>query len=282
MQLAYREFGTGQPLIILHGLFGQSDNWNTLAKRFGAAGFHVFTVDQRNHGLSPHSDVWDYTNMAADLLEFIQEHKLQNPILMGHSMGGKTVMFFELNYPGVASKIIIADIAPRVYDSHHDGVLKGLLSVDFTKTKNRKEAEETLNLFIEDFGTKQFLLKNIYWKDTVNNIMDWRFNLSVINKEYNNIGVNVPEKVSKVPALLLAVLFFIVMLNVLFKSDINNLPWVQKAIAQHNMIKPDDAMIGNIGVNLITTYLLPFEAISILLMMALVGAAHLSRKEKSA
>ncbi len=88
--------------------------------------------------------------------------------------------------------------------------------------------------------------------------------------------------VSKVPALLLAVLFFIVMLNVLFKSDVNNLPWVQKAIAQNSTIKPGDAMIGNIGVNLMTTYLLPFEAISILLMMALVGAAHLSRKEKRA
>src|ERR1700761_914910 len=82
--------------------------------------------------------------------------------------------------------------------------------------------------------------------------------------------------VGKVPALLLAVLFFIVMLNILFKSDVNNLPWIQKAIQQNSTIKPGDAMIGNIGVNLMSAYLLPFEAISILLMMALVGAAHLS------
>jgi NADH:ubiquinone oxidoreductase subunit 6 (subunit J) len=85
---------------------------------------------------------------------------------------------------------------------------------------------------------------------------------------------------SKVPALLLAVLFFIVMVNILFKSDVDNLPWIQNAIRQNMTIKPGDAMIGNIGVSLMTTYLLPFEAISILLMMALVGAAHLSRKEK--
>lgn len=201
MQLAYREYGSGQPLIILHGLFGQSDNWNTLAKRFGTEGFHVFTVDQRNHGLSPHSDEWDYAIMAADIKEFIDHHKLKDPILLGHSMGGKTVMFFELNYPGVASKIIVADIAPREYQPHHDSVLKGLKEVDLTKTKTRKEAEETLNLFITDFGTKQFLLKNIFWKDTANNVMDWRFNLQVISREYDNIRVAVPEKTSQVTTL---------------------------------------------------------------------------------
>ncbi len=116
MQLAYREFGSGKPLIILHGLFGQSDNWNTLAKRFGDAGFRVFTIDQRNHGLSPHSDVWDYESMANDLHEFIELHQLDKPILIGHSMGGKTLMFFELMYPGISEKIIIVDIAPRAYE----------------------------------------------------------------------------------------------------------------------------------------------------------------------
>jgi len=88
--------------------------------------------------------------------------------------------------------------------------------------------------------------------------------------------------ISKLPALLLAVLFFIVMINILFKTDINNLLWVQKAIAQKSIITPGAVMVNNIGINLMTRYLLPFEAISILLMMALVGAAHLSRKEKSA
>jgi esterase len=201
MKLAFREFGSGQPLIILHGLFGQSDNWNTLAKRFGENGFHVFTLDQRNHGLSPHSEEWTYEAMADDLKEFISEHQLKDPILLGHSMGGKTVMFFQLKYPNIAKKIIVADIAPRAYGSHHDAVLKALNAVDFSVIKTRKEAEAILNEYISDFGTKQFLLKNIYWKDNANNIMDWRFNLKVIDKEYSNVGVEVPSLSSNVETL---------------------------------------------------------------------------------
>ena len=193
MKLAYREFGSGQPLIILHGLFGQSDNWNTLAKRFGEKGFHVFTVDQRNHGLSHHDDEWDYQVMAMDLNEFIETHQLNNVILLGHSMGGKTVLFFEQMYPHVAQKIIVADIAPRAYEPHHDSVLKALNAVDFTEINTRKKAEEILSQYISDFGTKQFLLKNIYWKEDETKQMAWRFNLKVITSEYNNIGVRVPD-----------------------------------------------------------------------------------------
>ena len=201
MQLAFREYGSGQPLIILHGLFGQSDNWNTLSKRFAENGFRVFSVDQRNHGLSPHHEEWDYPVMAKDLKKLIEEQKLEKPIVLGHSMGGKTAMFFELNFPGIAQKIIVADIAPRAYDSHHDLVLKALNAVDFSKVKSRKEAETILNDFIPDFGTRQFLLKNIYWKDVANSQMDWRFNLKVIDKNYHLIGAEVPDLTSHTPAL---------------------------------------------------------------------------------
>jgi pimeloyl-ACP methyl ester carboxylesterase len=203
MKLAYREFGQGQPLIILHGLFGQSDNWNTLAKGFSAKGFRVFTIDQRNHGLSPHSDVWNYDVMADDLKEFIDDHKLVDPILLGHSMGGKTVMFFEIKYSGIAQKIIIADISPRAYEPHHGDVLEALNAVDFNMVKTRKEAEAILNNYLSDFGTKQFLLKNIYWHDSENNLMDWRFNLKVITKNCNAICVEVPKGISMVPALVI-------------------------------------------------------------------------------
>ncbi len=201
MQLAFREYGSGQPLLILHGLFGQSDNWNTLAKRFSENGFHVFTLDLRNHGLSPHSDEWDYILMAEDLKEFIQEHKLQNPIILGHSMGGKVGMFFELKNPGIAKKLIVADIAPRAYEPHHDVVLTALNAVDFSVIKTRKEAEAIMNEHISDFGTKQFLLKNIYWKDSETGLMDWRFNLKVIDREYQNIGVEVPNLSSNIETL---------------------------------------------------------------------------------
>lgn len=201
MKLAYREFGEGKPLIILHGLFGQSDNWNTLAKQYSEQGFRVFTIDQRNHGLSPHSDEWNYEAMADDLMEFIDEHGLNSPALIGHSMGGKTLMFFELKYPEIAERLIIADIAARYYEPHHNEVLKALHAVDFSKIQNRKEAEAVMNEYIKDFGTKQFLLKNIYWKDAEHNLMDWRFNLRVISANYNNISKAVPDFTRKTKCL---------------------------------------------------------------------------------
>ena len=203
MKLAFREFGSGQPLIILHGLFGQSDNWNTLAKNFGEKGFHVFTLDQRNHGLSPHSDEWNYEVMATDLKEFIDDHQLHNPILLGHSMGGKTVLFFELKYSGIAQKLIIVDIAARAYEPHHNDVLKALHAVDFNAITTRKEADVLMNTYLTDFGTKQFLLKNIYWKDEGNTQMAWRFNLEAITKNYDNIGVTVPNFKSAIQTLII-------------------------------------------------------------------------------
>lgn len=203
MQLAYREFGEGQPLVILHGLFGQSDNWNTHAKGFAEKGFRVFTIDQRNHGLSPHSEEWDYNVMAADLKEFIDTHQLKDPIILGHSMGGKATMYFELRYPGQASKLIIADISARAYPPHHQDVLAALNAVNFSAIKTRKEAEAILDQHIKDFGTKQFLLKNIYWKDTEANLMDWRFNLKTITEKYENVCAGVPPFTSDVKTLII-------------------------------------------------------------------------------
>jgi esterase len=203
MQLAYRKYGEGQPLLILHGLFGQSDNWNTLAKRFGESGFEVYTIDQRNHGLSLHSDVWNYEVMADDIKEFIDEHNLKNSILLGHSMGGKTAMFFALKYDGILDKLIVADMSPRAYEPHHDVVLDALNAVDFSKINTRKEAESVLSEYIFDFGTKQFLLKNIYWEDTAGSKMNWRFNLPVITRNSEETLVAVPEKTSNVNTLFL-------------------------------------------------------------------------------
>jgi esterase len=203
MKLAYREYGDGTPLIILHGLFGQSDNWNTLAKQFSEKGFKVFTVDLRNHGLSPHSKDWNYGIMAEDVKKFIDEHHLTDFVLMGHSMGGKVAMYFDKLFPNLASKIIICDIAAREYPPHHGEVLQALHAVDFTIVKTRKEAEAEMNKHISDFGTKQFLLKNIYWKDTENNIMAWRFNLEVISEKYDHIRESVPFYKSDVPCLVI-------------------------------------------------------------------------------
>lgn len=189
MELAYREYGQGQPMIIMHGLFGQSDNWNSLAKKFAENNLRVFTIDLRNHGLSPHSSEWSYEIMAEDLKKFIDEHQLLNPIILGHSMGGKVAMFFELIFPSVSSKSIVADIAPRQYEPHHQSVLQALNAVNFDEIESRKDAEEIMSKYIDDFGTKQFLLKNIYWTEsTGNKKMAWRFNLKVISEKILDIG----------------------------------------------------------------------------------------------
>jgi len=203
MQLAYRKYGEGQPLLILHGLFGQSDNWNTLAKRFGEQGFEVYTIDQRNHGLSPHSPVFTYEAMADDIQEFIETYNLKDPILLGHSMGGKTAMFYALKYDGVLDKLIVADMSPRAYEPHHKAVLEALNAVDFSKINTRKEAEAILNEYISDFGTKQFLLKNIYWEDNTEGKMNWRFDLATITKSYTEILAAVPDEMSDVNTLFL-------------------------------------------------------------------------------
>jgi esterase len=201
MKLAFREFGSGAPLVILHGLFGQSDNWNTLAKSFSEQGFKVFTVDLRNHGLSPHSEEWSYPIMAEDLKAFIEEHGLEQPVLLGHSMGGKVLLFLEYLYPGSAYKLIVADIAARFYPPHHQKVIKALHAVNFDEITSRKEAEAVLLNYLDDFGTRQFLLKNIYWK--ASDRMDWRFNLKVISHQIENIGLEVPPFNSNTPALVM-------------------------------------------------------------------------------
>jgi esterase len=189
MKLYFRKYGTGQPLIILHGLFGQSDNWNSLAKQFGENGFEVFVVDQRNHGLSPHSEEWNYKTMSEDIHELIMDNHLSDVVLIGHSMGGKTAMQYALDHCAELNKLIIADIAPKYYPQHNQDVINALNAVDFSKIKTRKEAENILAEYISDFGTKQFLLKNLYWKD--DGELSWRFNLKVITEKIENVGIEI-------------------------------------------------------------------------------------------
>jgi esterase len=207
MKLFFRKYGAGKPLIILHGLFGQSDNWNTLSKKFAENSFEVYTLDLRNHGLSPHSTEWSYELMAQDIKEFIEEHKLQKPFLVGHSLGGKVLMFFEMMFRGIAEKLVVVDMAPRAYPPHHNEALKALMAVDLEKISSRKEAENKLNEFDLDFGTKQFLLKNLYRlpEEEIKNtrIFDWRFNLKTIHENYAMVGQKIPEGKSLTPVLFL-------------------------------------------------------------------------------
>src|SRR5437868_1554141 len=128
MKLFYRELGQGQPIVILHGIFGSSDNWLTQA-RILSANYHVFSLDLRNHGQSPHDDQFDYPVMVEDLKEFVDEHQLKDPIILGHSMGGKVVMNFALTYPEALAKLIVVDIAPKPYDLEHYVIIDGLKAI---------------------------------------------------------------------------------------------------------------------------------------------------------
>lgn len=202
MQLNYKELGQGQALIIHHGLFGSLDNWMTIARQF-AEHFHVYLIDARNHGQSPHSEQWDYPTMAQDLYEFIQQHNIIYPIIMGHSMGGKVAMHFASEHREMLDKLIVLDIAPKDYPPHHQEVLKALNAVDLSKVKSRKEAEEAISVYIKDIAIKQFLLKNMYWKNPEE--LAWRFNLAVIEKNIDLIGKNsLRNTVTDVPTLFIA------------------------------------------------------------------------------
>lgn len=185
MKLNYKEFGSGKPMIILHGLLGSLDNWQTLAKRF-AENFHVFTVDQRNHGQSPHSDVMDYDAMSEDLSDFIREHQLEKPILIGHSMGGKTVMKYSLENPDKVSAMISVDMSPRDYSVHHEHIIESLKVIDFNVMRSRKEIEKFLMERLNNIGVVLFLSKNIYWKEK--DQLAFRFNLDVLSDNLDIIS----------------------------------------------------------------------------------------------
>ena len=184
MKLHYRKLGEGQPLIILHGLFGSSDNWQSLAKKI-SEDFEVYLVDQRNHGHSPHSEEFDYQLMTDDLLELIEDLSLENVLLLGHSMGGKTAMTFAQQYPEYLSKLLVIDIGPKQYPLHHQQILSGLASIDLEVINSRGLADQQLSKFIDEPSTKQFLLKNLYWVEKGK--LGWRINIPVLTREIHQI-----------------------------------------------------------------------------------------------
>ncbi|WPP53496.1 alpha/beta fold hydrolase [Catalinimonas niigatensis] len=193
MELHYRSIGEGQPMIILHGVFGTSDNLQTFGKLL-AEDYQVYLLDQRNHGSSPHSEDFNYQVMAEDLYEFIKTHQLEKPIILGHSMGGKVAMFFATQYPDQFGKLIVVDIAPRAYPVHHQKILQALGAVKTDQITSRKEAEEQMEPYISDFGVRQFLLKNLKRTDDNKNFA-WKLNLSVIRDNIENIGEGIDDNV---------------------------------------------------------------------------------------
>lgn len=185
MELNYKSFGQGPALIILHGLFGSLDNWQTLARQYGET-FSTYIVDQRNHGKSPHSDEnFTYDLLAEDLGELMDRLGIPTASLIGHSMGGKTVMQFAVDQPERVEKLVVADMATREYPPHHTEILETLISFPAWKIESRNEADELLEERIRDYGVRQFLLKNLDRKKGGG--FEWKFNLEVLYRDYPNI-----------------------------------------------------------------------------------------------
>jgi esterase len=196
MELFYRRFGKGKPLVILHGLYGSSDNWYTIGRQLSAIR-EVFLVDWRNHGHSPHHPVHTYSALRDDLHEFLVRHSLFKPVLMGHSMGGRAAMFFAAMHPKLIEKLIVVDMSPCSYkaDNHpnetlqHATIFQALRSIDISNLSSRKDADHQLAETIQSPAIRQFLLKNL--KKDSNNRFYWCLNLPALEKNLAEIFLGI-------------------------------------------------------------------------------------------
>lgn len=184
MLLNYKQQGEGAPLIILHGLLGTMDNWGGQIKVLSQH-FQVIAVDLRNHGHSPHSGDMSYALMADDIVELIDHLGFNKVNIIGHSMGGKTAMQLALNHPERIDQLIVVDISPIEYPPHHANVFEGLYSIDLATLTSRNEASKQLAQYVDDHGTRAFLLKNLY--RTADNTFAWLMNLDALYNQYGNI-----------------------------------------------------------------------------------------------
>ncbi len=184
MKLNFKSTGEGFPLVILHGLFGNLDNWSTIARKW-AEDFQVILVDLRNHGRSPHADEMTYPLMAEDVAAFLENQGVDRCHLLGHSMGGKVAMQTALSYPALVEKLIVVDMAPRRYGRGHDDVFAALNALDPASLEDRRDADEQMKPHMADEGVRMFLLKNLA-RDSKQGFR-WRMNLEVLHREYENL-----------------------------------------------------------------------------------------------
>lgn len=191
MKLFYRELGQGQPIIMLHGIFGSSDNWLTQSRMLSDQ-FRTFSLDLRNHGQSPHDDAFDYPSMVSDVVAFIEEHDLVDPVIIGHSMGGKVAMNLAVSHPDKLQKLIVVDMAPKPYSMENYVVLQGLNSVPITEVKTREQADQALAIHVGEPDVRMFLLKNL--QRNPEGGFRWKLNLPAITANISRIGEAVEGK----------------------------------------------------------------------------------------
>lgn len=184
MELNHKIMGEGDPIIIMHGLFGMLDNWQSIAKEL-SQDYMVILIDLRNHGKSPHSDEWNVQVMARDVIEFMQSQWIFEATIIGHSMGGKVAMQVALTEPDMVSNLIVVDIAPRSYERGHDLIFTALNSVPIETVASRGDVEEYLGKYISETGIKLFLMKNL--SRNKDGSYRWKMNLPIIEKNYESI-----------------------------------------------------------------------------------------------
>ena len=185
MQLHFKESGQGRAVVLLHGLFGSLDNWHPVAVRL-AEQFHVFAVDQRNHGQSPHSTEMSYPLMAEDVNELLVARGLESVSLVGHSMGGKVAMQFALQFPGKVEKLLVEDMSPRAYLPSHNKIFAALLALDLPVFKSRQEIEDALAPGIPSLMLRRFLLKSL--GRNPDGTFFWKMNLRGLSENYLPMG----------------------------------------------------------------------------------------------
>ncbi len=189
MELSYRTYGAGAPLIILHGLFGSSDNWHSMS-RCWAANFQVFAIDQRNHGESPHMPGMNYNLLSLDLATFMDEHVAEPAFVVGHSMGGKVAMTFADQYPERVRALAVLDIGIKAYEARHRDILDCLRHLDLTDFQRRRELDTALSDHIQSAAVRQFLIKNVRRLDEGG--FAWKFNHEAILVDYPKLVAEIP------------------------------------------------------------------------------------------
>lgn len=195
MNLHFRHYGAGKPLIILHGFMGSGENWHTLSRRYFSTRFSVFTPDLRNHGRSPHHPEMNYEVLAEDVRRFMHRRGLDRVFILGHSMGGKVAMQLAMQYPQTVERLIVVDMAPRAYPQQHASILEALSDLDLAAVTSRKQAGQMLAPHIPDTVIRQFLLKNLAF-DRATHRYHWRINLPILHQHYGRIVEAVTGAVS--------------------------------------------------------------------------------------
>jgi len=161
VKLHYQAQGSGEPVVLMHGMFGSLSNLGVVARAL-TDHYQVIAVDLRNHGDSPNAMDMDYPSMADDIVELLDDLDISRAHLLGHSMGGKVAMQVALNQPQRVGKLIAADIAPVDYKpDRHGGVLAGLEALANARPGTRQEADKLLAEHVEEASVRAFLLKNL-------------------------------------------------------------------------------------------------------------------------